>query len=599
MASGYTAETSAVSAYNTSIKFRIRWETSQYNAERKWIVKMWLQGNNVGANYTNTGWTFQPKIGGTTYGSKTNSPSLSTGGNHWTDIYTSADQRIIDEADVNTLSIGLHYYGRPTQEPNHAQITVEGNATLDALTTIGPCSITSISPQEINFGQEATVSISRGANAQYVGITYTLSSQSATHYYNLGTGSSPSVQWTLPSGWASVMGQQTTMMAGSATITTYTDSSHTTSVGSSYYYWFAKPVSTSPPTILTGGLSYGMMWTDGTVRGWHVGLARYTEVYCVFDKSKIQLADAYTSISQYSLQIGGATYTSAPAQNSDTTSIISPIIMTPGTYTVTYTVRDSNGKSTSETSTVTIYPYSSPTLHDVSIYRCDSVGIATGNGAYISVIASGECSSAGGNNRFDLYYRYRASGQSWPTHVVGGETEDWWGSLTDGTRSILDGTEFGGVGISADTAYDVEVMVVDALGNSSTAAEQVPGRVVTFNALDHNLGVAFGKMASRNNYVDSAWSIRTDHNLDVLGSIASPNLVAGKITVIAQGGTSQIQFASAMAGVPTVIIAQNQYNHALALQNVTVNGFEVAYNSHSYSDFEVPYIAIYCGRTIS
>ena len=251
---------------------------------------------------------------------------------------------------------------------------------------------------------------------------------------------------------------------------TYSDSGATTQVGSTDTDTFAVTVpnnSSTKPTVtlvLNPVSSLGSAFSTLFVQG----------------KSKVK-ATTFTgtgkygaTISSYSLTVQGKSY-SAPYQ--------SDYLETAGEITVTAKVTDSRGYYTEVNHTITVLPYNAPDILPASgdsaivCARCKADGTLAENGTYLRIRAKRSYSKLTSNgvqkNFCTIRYRYRPEStktySGWITLLAADDTG----------ADTVDSGAIAGVVSSTDTAYFVQIGVVDTIGEADAYQASIPTDFVT------------------------------------------------------------------------------------------------------------------------
>ena len=119
---------------------------------------------------------------------------------------------------------------------------------------------------------------------------------------------------------------------------------------------------------------------------------------------------------------------------------------------------------------------------------------------------------------FSVYYRYKKTGATnWSDERSLG-TVDLSESGSTEFEALITKETFG-----IDFEYDIEIKVVDTLEGTMTRYEQLPSSKVSFNIKANGMGAAFGKYATTDSRLDSAWDIHTEGSL-----YADENLLVAK-----------------------------------------------------------------------
>ena len=289
--------------------------------------------------------------------------------------------------------------------------------------------------------------------------------------------------YTLP---LTVANQLPKAKVGTMTVTlyTYSDASATTQIGSASSKNFTITVpdnSATKPTItmsLTPSNSLGSTFSSLYIQG----LSKV--------KATMSGEGKYSaSISSYSLSALGETDTASPYQ--------SGYLTTSGTVTVTGTATDSRGYSNEIKKDISVIPYAKPKILPASgesaiiCARCDADGNLIESGTYLKIKARRSYSkveSSGVQKNFcELRYRCIPEG----TKFSG---DEGWVSLLAGSTTSTDTVNktLSGVVSSAQTAYVVQVGVIDDIGESAVVQYVIPTDFTTFDIPEDHKGRRIG-----------------------------------------------------------------------------------------------------------
>lgn len=265
------------------------------------------------------------------------------------------------------------------------------------------------------------------------------------------------------------------------TLRTYSDSDYTAQIGDPAYKeisLYIPDISATKPTAtmtLTPVTSLGSPFDSLYIKGRSKVDANFTNGEGKYG----------ADIVSYKMSVAGKTYGSP---------YTSGYLSTAGEVTVTGTVTDSRGFSRTYTKTITVIPYSEPKIIPVSgeksiiCERCDAYGNLAESGTYLKVRARRSYSmveSGGTQNNFCII-RYRVRKESDKSY------SDW--------NTILDKTEesdtvevkIANAVPSAETAYFVQLGVVDDIGNVDAVQVSVPSDFVTIDIPEKHKGRRIG-----------------------------------------------------------------------------------------------------------
>lgn len=185
-----------------------------------------------------------------------------------------------------------------------------------------------------------------------------------------------------------------------------------------------------------------------------------------------------------SIKINGKSYKSG-----DTSNLLTQF----GNVEIVGSVTDSRGFAKEVTQTITIVPYSKPTITDVDVYRCDADGNASDGGTYLKIKATRTYRTilAGGENKnlCKVQYRYKTGSGSYSSWsdvagINGNKVE---------TGALLNG------GLKAENSYTVQVRAVDTVGEYASTTVKIPtGKVYCHRDGERN-SFAFGGYVDEDN----------------------------------------------------------------------------------------------------
>lgn len=165
------------------------------------------------------------------------------------------------------------------------------------------------------------------------------------------------------------------------------------------------------------------------------------------------------TITSKSIKINGKTYKSG-----DTSDLLTQY----GNVEIVGSVIDSRGFPKEVTKTITIIPYSKPTITDVEAYRCDANGNSSDGGTYLKIKATRYfrtiLDGTEHKNFCKVQYRYKTGSGSYSSwtdinSISGNKVE---------TGALLNG------GLKAENTYTVQVRVIDTVGEYSYTTVQIP-----------------------------------------------------------------------------------------------------------------------------
>ena len=283
----------------------------------------------------------------------------------------------------------------------------------------------SVSGGSGNIGSATTINISRASSSFTHTLEYSFGSLTGT----IATGVGTSYNWTIPT---SFYAQIPNSNSGTGTITCKTYSGSTL-IGTSTVSFTAKVIN-SNPTFTASNITYADTNTTVTaITG--------NNQHIVQNKSNLKVT--YTkatgknsaTISSYKFVLNGVTKTSTSAGG----TIDFGAINSASNLTLTVTVTDSRGNTTSATKTITMLAHSNPTAI-VTLERLNNYEDET----YLTV--DGAIASVNGKNAMTIKYRYKVSGGSYGSYTT----------ISDNVKQTLS--------LNKNNQYVFNIVVTDSFG---------------------------------------------------------------------------------------------------------------------------------------
>lgn len=286
-----------------------------------------------------------------------------------------------------------------------------------------------------------------------------------------------SVPWTPPT--ATMAPQIPNATAGTGTLTCITYSGNTeigrTSIGFTAYL----------PASVVPSIS-GVTTTEGTA-----GLADKFGAFVQYKstlKVSVSAAGIYGStIKSCTVNVDSKTYSG--------TSIITSAITGSGALTMTVTVIDSRGRTTSKSISVDVSQYDNPAITQLNAYRCNSDGDYDDAGDYASITYAYSVSPVNSKNYASAKIEYKRSTDTDWIELISS-------SAYSGSDTIVSSQE-----LLSDYQYYIRLTVSDFFGSTSMVTA-IPSASVIYDILSSGNGIGVGKTAEIPNLFDSAWPIR-------------------------------------------------------------------------------------------
>lgn len=343
-----------------------------------------------------------------------------------------------------------------------------------ALTTIARASDFSYSAGT-ELGQAITMTIDRKSDAFTHKVEYSFAGSSAVTVSSSATTSSSftpavSLATNIPNSTIGSLTMKVTTFNGS------------TQIGDPV----TKSVDLSLPSSVapTMGTPTATRVDNGIPSGWGVYVKGYSKVTIAMTS----VSGSYGStIKSYSI--------SGPNLSSTSSSATSNVLVTAGTNTYTCRITDSRGRTAEKTVSINVIDYSLPSIKATAV-RCSSDGTANKNGTYLKVTVDWNIASVSSKNS--------VSSRSASCNGVSNT------SFSDNTAFVL------AANCSIGSSYTLTASVTDALGNSASATVTISTSSRVMNVRKNKTGIAFGKFAELDNYLDVGYSavVRGDFHAD-------------------------------------------------------------------------------------
>lgn len=412
----------------------------------------------------------------------------------------------------NYSSTGWYKLGSRSITVSH---NADGTKSL-ALTAEWDCGFdSSYTPRHLSLSETVTLTtIPRASTATVSGdtlgtaltITIKRASGGFTHrlYYSCGqlgkqtiaTGVGTSYSWTPPVSLAQQAPNAATV-AVALLVETYN--------GSTYVGASTLQLSLAVPTNVVPSLTVALSdpTNVSTTYGGYVQLRSKLKV--VLTASGAQ----GSTIKAYSVKVGSI-YAGASATG--TTDYLPDA----GTLTVTCSVTDSRGRTTTKTQSITVLAYARPTVSAITAARCNANGTANRAGTYGKVTFSGAVTSLSAKNSATYAVQYREVG-----------AEDW---TTAGRPAAGEYTPTDvSVVFAADKSkrYEVRVVATDAWESVGSSLRDLPAAYALYHLAKHLLSVGLGRLCDKANAIQVGLSAYFDRDVQIDGT-----LVVGGATLL-------------------------------------------------------------------
>jgi hypothetical protein len=328
--------------------------------------------------------------------------------------------------------------------------SVSGNWTLP---TVARPSEPSTPDSSIYFGSALTINTNPASTNYTHTLKYSFGSSSGT----IATGVKSTYDWTLPTSLANQI-PNATYGAGTITCETYSGSIH---VGSKTMAFTGHITSSMKPSFSSISHSDNNSTVSSKVGSYVQGLSRLN-IYLN------GVGGSYGStIKSYSVNFDGSSW-------SHGTSITTGTIKGSGNLTISATVTDSRGQSTTKTATVNVLAYSLPKITSAQVYRIhSSTEDPDPLGTLVQVKLSGSYTSLGGVNTTKAwgYYREKGSGAAWSDAMYG------YISLPSTSFNITQNTDTGSFEFNITKSYEFRFVIEDQFNSSVLLTNLSTGQV--------------------------------------------------------------------------------------------------------------------------
>ena len=344
-----------------------------------------------------------------------------------------------------------------------------------ALTSIARASSIS-SLQGSVLGSAVIVGISRASSSFTHEVEY---SYAESGWISVSTSAATSASFTPPVSLASQVPNATT---GSLTVRVITMNG-STQVGSAV----TKSINLSIPTSIvpTIGSATAARVDNGVPSDWGVYVVGFSQVEITFSAS----GASGSTIESNSI--------SGPGIIANSNSATSSTFTVAGTKTYTCKTTDSRGRSATKSVSVIVVDYSNPSI-SVSAIRCNSDGTASANGTYLKVTCNYSIASVSGKNS--------VASRSVTCNGVSNTT------FSSGAAFVL------AAKCSIGSKYTLTATIKDALGKTATATIEIQTAERVMNVKANKKGIAFGKFAERDGYLEVAYKMLLENTFCMLTS---------------------------------------------------------------------------------
>lgn len=351
------------------------------------------------------------------------------------------------------------------------------------LTTIPRASSVSISGDAL--GKAVAISISRASS----GFTHKLYySCGAISWAGIASDVGTSYSWTPPVSLAQ-QAPNASAVVGTIIVETYN--------GSTYIGVATAQFTLAVPNTVVPSLAVSL--SDPTKVS-----ATYGGYVQLRSKLKVDLTASGaqgSTIKAYNIKLGDIYAVAAASGTTD-------YLPTAGALTLTCSVTDSRGRTTTKTQTITVLAYSKPAISDISAARCNQDGTANRMGDYGKVTFSGVIAPLSNKNTAAYAVQYREVGAEIWSHA---------GSAAAGNYAPAGAY----VVFAADKSkrYEVRVVATDAFESIGSAVRDLPAAYALLHHAKHLLSMGIGRLCDKANALQVGLKAYFDEDVEISGEL--------------------------------------------------------------------------------
>lgn len=359
----------------------------------------------------------------------------------------------------------------------YGTITASGSGALD---TIPRATVPTLSSKSPVLGNTITINTPRASDTFTHTLKYAWGKQTGT----IGEGVTTSKSWTVPLDLAVSIPNQ---LSGTGVIICETYQG-TKLIGSQSVSFTASVPASMVPTVSFVGITEA-----------EPGLAEKFGAY-VQGHSKLKVAISAagvrgSTIKGYKTTINGVVYTEG--------TFTSDTLLNAGETAITTVVTDSRGRTVTITNTVTVLPYTLPTISKCLAYRCNPAGEKDDEGTSLKMEMEFLISDLQSKNDKLYKIEYKEAGAT------------IWSQLTEGSVYAFNDVYVNSEAIlNADKPYDIRLTVTDYFG-TATYGTDVPTAFTIMDIHSSGRGISFGKVAEEADLFDVALPARFRSHVEI------------------------------------------------------------------------------------
>lgn len=210
-----------------------------------------------------------------------------------------------------------------------------------------------------------------------------------------------------------------------------------------------------------------------------------------------------STIKAYSIKLGDIYAVAAASGTTD-------YLPTAGALTLTCTVTDSRGRTTTKKQTITVLAYSKPTISDIAAARCNQDGSPNRMGDYGKVTFSGAITALGNKNTAAYVVQYREVG-----------TEIWSSAGSAAAGNYAPAGAYVVIAADKSKRYEVRVVATDAFEAIGSAVRDLPAAYALLHHAKHLLSMGIGRLCDKANALQVGLKAYFDEDVQVDGNLTT------------------------------------------------------------------------------
>lgn len=440
-----------------------------------------------------------------------------------------------------------------------ASVGTKSGSGSGVLNTIPRATTPTLHSYSVDMGGTVTIYTYAASTAFTHDLAYAFA---GSDFVTFATGVGSAYYWALPLSLADRIPNAT---SGTLTIRCTTKNGSTV-VGTATVLMTAKVPASVVPTISAVSVS------EATT-----GIAAQFGAY-IQTKSKLAVAITAegargSTIKSYSTMLLGKTYTGA--------SWTSGILAQSGSLSLVTTVTDSRGRTTQETTVVSVLAYTPPQIVAFHVARYDASGNPDPDGNRLWATYAYSVALLGDKNTASMKIEYKRS------------TATSWSQLLTSTALSANTTAKPSTTFSTDYQYDLRIMVTDWFGASATYGAILPSGAVILDIRADGKGLAFFKTSTKEGVEiagelpGSAIALTTSADLD---DLTKPGFYAIQSTTISATIANKPYTDNATASIKVEDTGGGTVRQVLQKSTKTDGAiYERGYSSGSWGDWSLVY----------